>query len=102
MAEWFLCRHGDYVVFLGLIRTQAGNWDLNWLMGVFVIGNILITSFYFIAGLVLLERDEGTLTAQAVTPLRPWEYLFSKGISLFVLVFVENLIIVVLYAGLDF
>ncbi|MAT43606.1 MAG: ABC transporter [Anaerolineaceae bacterium] len=101
-------RNGFYAVmgitlfFWVLLRTQAGNWDLNWLMGVFVIGNILITSFYFIAGLVLLERDEGTLTAQAVTPLRPWEYLFSKGISLFILAFVENLVIVVLYAGFDF
>ena len=33
--------------------------------------NLQITTFFFVAGLMLLERDEGTLTALAVSPLSP-------------------------------
>lgn len=98
-------RNGFYTVMgiaLGvwiLLRTQTSGLELEWLMGVLVAGNLIITGFYFIAALVLLERDEGSLTAQAVTPLRPWEYLTSKAVSLFILGLIENVIIVVLYAG---
>ena len=33
--------------------------------------NLQITTFFFVAGLMLLERDEGTLNALAVSPPRP-------------------------------
>ena len=33
--------------------------------------NLQITTFFFVAGLMLLERDEGTLTALAVSPSVP-------------------------------
>jgi len=101
-------RNGFYTVmgitlgFWILLRTQTSGLDLSWVMGVFVAGNLLITGFYFIAALVLLEKEEGTLTAQVVTPLRPWEYLFSKTVSLFVLGLFENLVIVLLYNGPQF
>ncbi len=71
-------------------------------MPVFVLSNLLINNFYFIAGLVLLEKGEGTLTAQAVTPLRDWEYLASKVITLTILSLVENLLIVWATYGLGF
>jgi fluoroquinolone transport system permease protein len=31
--------------------------------------NLQITTFFFVAGLILLERDEGTLAALAVSPV---------------------------------
>jgi fluoroquinolone transport system permease protein len=33
--------------------------------------NLQITTFFFVAGLILLERDEGTLAALAVSPFSP-------------------------------
>jgi fluoroquinolone transport system permease protein len=71
-------------------------------MPVFVLSNILINTFYFMAGLVLLEKAEGTLMAQSVTPLRSWEYLVSKMITLTVLSTVESLVIVVFGYGAAF
>jgi len=67
-----------------------------------VFGNLVMATFFFIAGLVLLEKGEGTLEAQIVTPLRVGEYLASKVVTLAVLSLVENLILVMLLSGLQF
>ncbi len=37
---------------------------------VFVLGNMTIGTFYFMAGLVLLEKGDGVLEGLIVTPLR--------------------------------
>jgi hypothetical protein len=44
--------------------------------------NFQITTFFFVAGLVLLERDQGTLNALAVSPLSPSGYLTMRTFSL--------------------
>lgn len=62
----------------------------------FVLSNILINTFYFMAGLVLLEKTEGSLIAQSVTPLRPWEYLVSKLVTLSLVSVCESLLIILL------
>lgn len=72
---------------------------LGWLMPVIVLANVQINTFYFLAGLVLLEKAEGTLHAQVVTPLRPGEYLAAKVATLTALSAVENLILVVATLG---
>ena len=46
------------------IREQPGVW-----VPAIVIMNLQITTFFFVAGLLLLDRDEGTLTALAASPL---------------------------------
>jgi fluoroquinolone transport system permease protein len=71
-------------------------------MPLFILSNILINTFYFMAGLVLLEKAEGTLMAQSVTPLRPWEYLVSKLVTLTFLSLCESFVIVVLGYGAVF
>jgi fluoroquinolone transport system permease protein len=43
--------------------------------------NLQITTFFFVAGLMLLERDEGTLTALAVSPFSPAAYLATRMIT---------------------
>ena len=40
------------------------------LLPVVLLENILINTFYFVSALLLLERGEGTLSAQSITPLR--------------------------------
>ena len=61
-----------------------------------------MNTFYFIAGLVILEKGEGTMEAQVVTPLRTWEYLASKIITLTGLSIVESFVIVVFSYGFNF
>jgi fluoroquinolone transport system permease protein len=71
-------------------------------MPVFILSNLLINTFYFMAGLVLLEKTEGTLMAQSVTPLRSWEYLVSKVLTLALLSVCESFVIVVFGYGVAF
>lgn len=46
---------------------------------VLVIGG---TTLLYVAGMILFEKDEGTLNMVIVSPLRTWEYLASKIITL--------------------
>jgi fluoroquinolone transport system permease protein len=71
------------------------------LLPVVLLENIVINTFYFVSALVLLERGEGTLAAQSVTPLRENEYLASKLATLTALSLVESLLIATGVAGLD-
>lgn len=59
-----------------------------------VIFNLQITTFFFVAGLLLLERDEGTLTALGASPLSARTYLLARSTSLTTLAAVETLVIV--------
>ena len=56
--------------------------------------NLQITTFFFVAGLMLLERDEGTLAALAVSPLSPGGYLAVRMISLTTLASLETAVVV--------
>jgi len=60
-----------------------------------------ITTFYFVAGLLLLEKSEGTLEALVVTPLRVHEYLVSKVTTLTLLAALENLLVLVAVYGTE-
>lgn len=72
---------------------------LIWFLPVIVLTNVQINSFYFLSGLVLLEKAEGTLQAQVVTPLKPGEYLASKVVTLTILSVVENVVLVLATVG---
>jgi fluoroquinolone transport system permease protein len=56
--------------------------------------NLQITTFFFVAGLMLLERDEGTLNALAVSPLSASGYLAMRTFSLTGLAAAETIAIV--------
>ena len=71
------------------------------LLPVVVLENIVVNTFYFVSALLLLERGEGTLVAQGVTPLRDDEYLGSKLLTLAALSLVEGLLIATAVAGPD-
>lgn len=101
-------RNGFYyaVVFVAVVLvvalTRLSIPDYRHVWPILIIGNLLITTFYFMAGLVLLEKAEGTMEAQIITPLRPAEYLISKVLTLGLLSLLETAIIVVLLSGLAF
>ena len=70
-------------------------------MPLIILSNLLMNTFYFIGGLVLLEKGEGSLWARIVTPLRHSEYLASKVASLTILSVLENMLIVVAGFGIE-
>jgi fluoroquinolone transport system permease protein len=72
--------------------VSSGLWAT--LLPPLVLSNLIMGTFYFVAGLVLLERSEGTLAALVVTPLRQTEYLASKLLSLYLLGILEHIAIV--------
>ncbi len=87
------------VVFAIVLLNRLPQETLAWVLPIFVLGNLLMNGFYFISGLVLLEKGEGTLEAQIVTPLRGQEYLFAKVATLTLLSLIENLAVVALTYG---
>jgi len=52
------------------------------------------STLLYIVGLFTFEKEEGTLHAVVVSPLRTWEYLLSKVLTLTALASLESLIIV--------
>ncbi|MFN8373782.1 MAG: ABC transporter permease [Anaerolineae bacterium] len=64
--------------------------------------NLLVNTFYFVGGLVLLEKGEGTLAGLTVTPLRSGEYLVARCLSLTLLGVGETLVIVIVTYGVGF
>ncbi len=67
----------------------------------FIISNLMVTTFYFMCGMVLLEKSEGLLSVIVVTPLSGGEYLASKALSLAVLGAAENLALVIFIFGVQ-
>ena len=76
--------------------------DMGFLIPVFLVGNLVLNTFYFVAGMVLFEKGEGTIQALAVTPLSVREYLASKAVTLTLLALVENFAIILFTYGRDF
>lgn len=56
--------------------------------------NLQITTFFFVAGLVLLEREEGTLTALGASPASPRIYMTARTTTLAGLAAVETFVII--------
>lgn len=83
-----------------VVLTQLPTIDWGYLFPPLVLGNLSMVSFYFIGGLVLLEKGEGTLEAQIITPLDDREYLASKVITLTALSLIENVVIVAMAYGM--
>jgi fluoroquinolone transport system permease protein len=80
----------------GLLRAlpeAARENTASWVPALLVV-NLPITTFFFVAGLMLLERDEGTLAALALSPLTPGGYLSARIATLTALAGVETLAVV--------
>ncbi len=87
-------------VLMVIVAAWLPESSLPWLLPMVLFGNLITNGFYFIGGLVLLEKGEGSLEAQVVTPLRAWEYLAAKISTLSLLSLVESLAIVFLSYGM--
>ncbi len=104
MLQW---RNGFFmVVFIIMavwlvLYTQAGSFDLKPMLPGLLAGNLTITTFYFMAALVLLEKAEGTLQARMITPLKNLEVLLARVVVLSALTLLENLLVAALFAGVN-
>ena len=88
-------------VIMIVILLQFPRAELPTILPLFVLGNMTIGTFYFMAGLVLLEKGDGVLEGLVVTPLRQAEYLAAKLVSLTLLTLVENVTIVTAVFGFN-
>lgn len=89
------------VIFFIIILHWLPERAVAMLLPVVIFENVVTNSFYFVAGLVLLENGEGTRAAQIVTPMRRVEYIASKVLTLAVLSLVESLIITFVAQGIS-
>jgi fluoroquinolone transport system permease protein len=114
LAATLLCdirlqwRNGFYAASVFIVAvwaalfSQIPHVDVTAVWGGMIAVNLMITTFYFIGGLVLLERDEGSLAARSVTPLRAGEVIGSKVLTLTGLAVLENVLLTLLLAALGF
>jgi len=92
-------RYGFYyaTVFVALIYVviirQLPADSLGLILPLLLLSNLAITAYFFVAGMILFEKGEGTLEALVVTPLPPAAYLTAKIISLSILALIETLLI---------
>ncbi len=100
LRNGFYYATGIMVLFWIVLLRLLPEHVLRPLMPPLVLGNLIINTYYFVGGLVLLEKREGTLEAQVVTPLRTWEYLAAKVATLALLSLAENLLIVLMRSRL--
>jgi len=82
--------------------SQIKTISLIGLVPMFILGNLSLTTFYFLSGILLFEKGEGSLEAQVTTPIRSWEYLSARVITLSLLATLENLIITIALVGWHF
>ena len=90
---------GVLLVACAVLISQLRHLDWAAWIPPLILGNLILATFVFMAGLVLLEKGEGTLEAQVVTPLSSGEYLASKVATLTALSLVENVIVALLACG---
>jgi len=99
-------RHKLYHVSVGLalllglgIRRLADPQLAATLVPVTILLGVGGTAFVYIAGLIIFERDQHSLDAILVSPLRLTEYLVSKVTTLTLLVLVEGGVLVLVSQG---
>jgi fluoroquinolone transport system permease protein len=61
--------------------------------------DLSVFGFYFMAGMLFLEKGEGVLEALVVTPLRKREYLVSKALTLSLLALLVSAAVVLMVYG---
>ncbi|MBS4535078.1 ABC transporter permease [Clostridium sp. D2Q-14] len=95
----FQLKQGFYIVYIVLILiymliiSQLPSDASKIAIPLIIFGDPSIVGFFFIGGIVMLEKIQGVLQYIVVTPLRIREYLLSKIISLSILGEIAGIII---------
>ncbi len=80
---------GIGVLYIALIKLLDVPIDIVILL---IFSDPSMMGFIFVGVMVLYEKQAGTTSALAVTPLQPWQYLLSKSISLSIPAIVVSMI----------
>lgn len=71
------------ITLLYIIGLQVVPWGIKKsVITLMIISDPVLLGFFFIGGIILLEKDNNILNALFVTPLGITEYIFSKALSL--------------------
>lgn len=89
------------VAFLSVLPDGIDAATRRVIFAVFTISAVQITTFFFIGGVMLLERGEGVLSALAVSPLNAGEYIAARAATLAALATLEALIVSLAIAGVE-
>lgn len=84
-----------YVVLLKLLPAEVTGKVLPFVL----FTDISVLGFFFIGGILLLEKGQNTLSALFVTPLRVHEYLLAKYISLSIIATIATLALYLITGG---
>jgi fluoroquinolone transport system permease protein len=85
---------GVAVLIAGLLSQLANPAELAVTIPVTMLLVVGGSTLLYVAGLIIFEKDEGTLNALIVSPLRTSEYLWSKIITLTTLATLEAVVMV--------
>jgi fluoroquinolone transport system permease protein len=75
--------------------SQVNDLVAHYLLPVMLNIDLSVFGFFFMAGLLYLEKGEGVLAALVVTPLRGWHYLVAKLVTLTTIGLLVSLVVVV-------
>ncbi|SDM95685.1 ABC transporter permease [Acetanaerobacterium elongatum] len=88
-------------VYIIVLQKLPGGEVRQYLAALTIYTDPAIVGFFFIGGIVMLEKQQGVLDCLAVTPLSPAEYLFSKAISFGMLSLFATVVIVFAAVGAE-
>lgn len=77
-----------------ILLSQLPSVAAGWLLPFVLFVDVSIFGFFFMAGMLYLEKDDGVLEALVTTPLRTRDYLLAKIISLTLLSVAVSAVIV--------
>lgn len=103
----FQIRHGFYAVYALITMFYFGALAnvpavvKPTLVTLLIFMDTSVLGFFFIGGIILLERRQRTIESLFVTPLRPWEYLWAKVISLTILAALASHLILIVVADMS-
>lgn len=104
----FQFKQGFYFVYVVLtllymiMMRQIPNRLISYAVPIVIFTDPSFVGFFFIGGIVMLEKVQGVLQYLTVTPLRPGEYLVSKIISLALLAEAASFAIALVTYGTSF
>lgn len=90
---------GVSLVLAAILSAFFSGEDLARAIPMFFLFAVGGTALLYAAGLLIFEKDEGTLDAMNISPLRRWEYMTSKALTLGLLAFIEAMVVVLLTVG---
>ena len=104
----FQFRHGFYyaylvvcILYILIIRSLTGE-AASIVATLLIFSDTSVLGFFFVGGVILLEKDQRTLETLFVSPLRIYEFIIAKILSLAVLSVVMSLVIMVFSIGTSF